>query len=183
MNLIKTIILGLGLLSVTVISAQSYRGSVDVGFATGAAGPLSDKAETSVTSRFETSVINGLQFNEWLYAGLGVGLQVWQVTHDVSMPVFVSVEGVLNKGAISPFTEIRSGYTIALNEIDTYRLGKDGAYFNLSIGFKWKHNDNNTIKFSTGYLFQVGDITRSELNPLRIRWRMHSLVARVGLEF
>ena len=183
MNLIKTIIIGLGLLSASVASSQSYRGGVDVGFATGAAGPHNNQTETSVTSRFETSVINGLQFNDWLYAGLGVGIQVWQVTHDVSMPVFVSLEGILNRGAISPFAEIRSGYAFALNEIDTYRLGKDGAYFNLSIGFKWKHNDNNTIKFSTGYLFQVGDITRSELNPLRIRWRMHSLVARVGLEF
>ena len=171
------------LLSVTVTSAQCYRGSLELGFATGATGPHNSQTETSVTSRFETSVINGLQFNEWLYAGVGVGLQVWQVTHDVSMPVFLSLEGVLNKGAISPFTEIRSGYTIALNEVDRLRLDKDGVYFNLSIGFKCKYNDNNAIKFSTGYLFQVGDITLYELDQHEIQWRMHSLVARVGLEF
>lgn len=174
MNLIKTIIVFLSLLGASAASAQSYRGSVDLGFVAGVG-----------LNRFETSVINGLQFNEWLYAGIGIGFQVRQPVSAlmISAPIFASIEGVLNKEIISPFFEIRLGYTLTFSEFNYNYIGKEGVYFNPSIGFKWKYNGKNAMRFSTGYLLQTVDIGRNVLIPFSENLRKNSLVARVGFEF
>ena len=177
MNLIKTIIISLSLLGITTISAQSYRGSVDLGFVAGT-GSLG-------LNRFETSVINGLQFNDWLYAGVGVGLQVRQPVYDlmISAPIFASIEGVLEKELLSPYFEIRLGYTITLTEFNQFCIGKEGVYFNPSVGFKWKLNGQNVMRFSTGYLLQTINVGQNILFPFEKILRKNSLVARVGFEF
>ena len=177
MNLIKTIIISLSLFGATAVSAQSYKGVVDLGFIAGA-GKLG-------LNRFETSMINGVQFNDWLYAGVGIGLQVRQPVYDlmISAPIFASIEGVLAKEFLSPFFEIRLGYTVTLTEYNKFYIGKEGVYFNPSIGFKWNLNGKNAMRFSTGYLLQTINVGNNILLPFTQIERKNSLVARVGFEF
>ena len=51
---------------------KGYRGSFEVGFAAGAGDAGHNRGEFLVT--------NGYQFNRYFSAGIGTGIQVWQVT-------------------------------------------------------------------------------------------------------
>ena len=51
---------------------EGYKGSVKLGFAAGAGD--------AGHNRMEVLLVNGYQFNRWFSAGIGTGIQAWQVT-------------------------------------------------------------------------------------------------------
>lgn len=172
------IILFLFVVCQTSFYAQKYRGVVDLGFAAGAG--------SSNWNRGDLSFVNGVQFNNWLYSGVGVGLQFWQGTHDVSMPVFANIEGALNKGKISPFADLKIGYNFDLSEKSKRDfLSTSGIYLNPSIGFRWAIEGRKALRLSTGYLFQAGTFLQNggTLNAFSDNLRLHGLVAKIGFEF
>lgn len=172
------IILFLCIVYQTSFYAQKYRGIVDLGFASGAG--------SSSWSRGDLSLVNGIQFNDWFYCGVGVGLQVWQGIHNVSMPTFANIEGVLNKGKISPFIDLKIGYNFDLSEKSKRDfLSTGGLYLNPSIGFKWAIQGRKALRLSTGYLFQSGTFMQNDgtLNAFPDNLHLHGLVSKIGFEF
>lgn len=176
----KKIVLALFFSIITVSSmfAQNYKGMVELGFAAGSGN--------SGWNRGEVSFVNGIQFNDWLYSGVGVGLQLWQVNHNVSLPLFAALEATLSKGEVSPFANLKLGYNFDVSEqMKRDLFSTSGIYFNPSIGFKWSMNDAIALRFSAGYLLQSGKLMQNfgTLNSFSDRTALHALVARVGFEF
>lgn len=172
------IILFLLVVCQTSFYAQKYRGVVDLGFAAGAGN--------SSWNRGDLSFVNGVQFNNWFYSGVGVGLQFWQGTHNVSMPVFANIEGTLNKGKISPFADLKIGYNFDLSgKSKRDFLSTSGIYLNPSIGFRWAIEGRKALRLSTGYLFQAGTFLQNggTLNAFSDNLRLHGLVSKIGFEF
>ena len=154
---------------------KGYKGSFEVGFAAGAG--------EAGHNRGEFLLVNGYQFNEYLSAGIGTGIQVWQVTQQVTLPLFADVEATFMQKTISPYADLRLGYCLGLSQ-DDY-LPKDGIYFSPTVGFRWGMNKNTALKLGAGYLVQGSKIKQNYQTPNQFTETtyFHSLVAKVAFEF
>lgn len=154
---------------------KGYKGSIEVGFAAGA-GEVAH-------NRGEFLLVNGWQFNKWLSVGIGTGIQVWQVTQQVTLPLFADIEVTFMQKTISPYANLRAGYCWGLSQDDF--LPKDGAYFSPMIGFRWGMKKNTALKLGAGYLVQGSNIKQNYQTPNQFTETMyfHSLVAKVAFEF
>ena len=154
---------------------KGYKGSAEVGFAAGAG----DMAH----NRGEFLLINGYQFNHWLSAGIGTGIQVWQVTQQVTLPLFADFEATFMQKTISPYADLRLGYCLGLSKDEV--LPKDGIYFSPTIGFRWGMNKKTALKLGVGYLVQGSKIKQNFHTPNQFTETTYfqSLVAKIAFEF
>lgn len=155
---------------------RGYKGSVEVGFAAGAG--------EEGHNRGELIMINGFQFNRWLSVGIGTGIQVWQVSQQVTLPLFADIEATFMQKTISPFADLRLGYCWGLSQDDF--LPKDGIYFTPTVGFRWGMKNNNTaLKLGVGYLVQGSKIKQNYQTPNQFTENIffHSLIAKIAFEF
>lgn len=156
-------------------ATEGYKGSFEIGFAAGAGDAGHNRGEFLIT--------NGYQFNRYFSAGIGTGIQVWQVTQDVTLPLFADFEATFMQKTISPYANIRLGYCFALTEDEI--LPKNGIYFSPTIGFRWGISKNKALKLGTGYLVQGSKIKQNFNTPNQFTETtfFHSLIAKVALEF
>lgn len=154
---------------------KGYKGSFEVGFAAGA-------GDTG-HNRGEFLLVNGYQFNDWFSAGIGTGIQVWQVTQQVTLPVFADFEATFMHKTISPYADLRLGYCWGLSEDDA--LPKDGIYISPTVGFRWGMGRNTALKLGVGYLVQGSKIKQNYLTPNQFTETIyfHSLIAKIAFEF
>lgn len=79
---------------------KDIKESFEIGFAAGAGDAGHNRGECLIT--------NGYQFSRYFSAGIGTGIQVWQVTQDVTLPLFADFEAIHScKKTISPYANIR----------------------------------------------------------------------------
>ncbi len=155
---------------------KGYKGSVELGFVAGA-GEIAH-------NRGEFLIVNGYQFSNLLSAGIGTGIQLWQLSNQVTIPIFADIEATFIKRTITPYASVRIGYNINTQRDDL--LPKEGVYFSPTIGFRWGVAKYNALKLGVGYLLQSSDIIRnygSPFNTFSEKIFSHSLVARVCFEF
>lgn len=154
---------------------KGYKGSIETGFAAGA-GEVGH-------NRGEFLLVNGYQFNPWFSAGIGTGIQVWQVTQQVTLPLFANFETTFMQETISPYADLRLGYCWGLSKDEV--LPKDGIYFSPTVGFRWGMNNHTALKLGVGYLVQGSKIEQNFHTPNQFRETiyLHSLVAKVVFEF
>ena len=180
-NLYIICVLLLALFGPLELSAQEYgvnkgyKGSVELGFAAGAG--------TVGHNRGEFIHVSGYQFNKWLSVGVGVGIQVWQVTQQVTLPLFIDIESIFMEKTISPYVNLRTGYCWGLSQDEM--LPKDGVYFSPTVGFRWGISYKMALKLGVGYLMQSSDILQNyhTLNQFEEKIYFHSLIAKVAFEF
>lgn len=154
---------------------KGYKGSFEAGFAAGA-GDIGH-------NRMELLIMNGYQFNHWLSASVGTGLQVWQVTQQVTLPLFADFEATFMQKTIAPFVDLRIGYSFGLSYDDV--LPKDGVYFSPTVGFRWGMGRNTAWKLGVGYLMQGSKIKQNYGTPNEFTENIffHSLVGKIAFEF
>lgn len=154
---------------------KGYKGSAEVGFAAGAGD--------AGHNRMEVLVVNGYQFNRWLSAGIGTGIQAWQVTQQVTLPLFADFEATFMQKTIAPFADLRIGYCFGLTYDDV--IPKDGVYFSPTVGFRWGMGRNIALKLGVGYLMQGSEIKQNYGTPNEFTEHIyfHSLVGKVAFEF
>ena len=154
---------------------KGYKGSVELGFAAGA-------GDTG-HNRMEVLMVNGYQFNRWLSAGIGTGIQVWQVTQQVTLPLFADLEATFMQKTIAPYANLRLGYCFGLSYDDV--IPKDGIYFSPTVGFRWGVGRNTAWKLGVGYLVQGSVIKQNYGTPNEFTERIffQSLVAKLAFEF
>ena len=154
---------------------KGYKGSVELGFAAGAGD--------AGHNRMEMLLVNGYQFNRWLSAGIGTGIQLWQVTQQLSLPLFADLEATFMQKTIAPFVNLRIGYCVSL----TYNIliPKNGIYFSPTVGFRWGVGRNTAWKLGVGYLMQSNDVKENYGTPNEFteHYFFHSLVAKLAFEF
>lgn len=118
--------------------SKGYRGFVDLGFTPG----VGDLA----TNRLEFSTSHGYQFNPYFYLGLGAGLHYYYEGGDAFViPVFVNPRVNFIDGNITPFVDLKLGYSF---------VDAEGFYFNPNIGVSFKVQEKNAINVSIGYTMQ-----------------------------
>lgn len=120
-------------------------------------GPLamSNRASNGVTtSAFSFQITNGYKFNQWAYAGLGIGADLYAV--QTFVPVVLSLRGDLSsKGSKIPFYFVEGGYgfNATSNDVATVRFG-GGATGSAGLGLKVLFNGNTGFVISAGYRYQ-----------------------------
>lgn len=116
-----------------------YRGFVDLGYSIGVGDYDVDRLE------FSTS--HGYQFNPFFYLGAGAALNYYYDSEIASVPLFVNPRLTLPTGGpVSPFLDLKIGYTVSEYV--------EGFYFSPSIGARFDLKNSNAINFSLGYTMQ-----------------------------
>lgn len=115
---------------------KGYRGFGEIGIGAGKDGV------NAKFSHIAYSSVHGCQFNSILFVGGGVGLYDYYNNKDniIMVPLFGIVRLDMVKNAISPFLDMRLGYSFGDN---------DGVYYSPSFGIRF-----STIHISAGYLLQ-----------------------------
>lgn len=133
-----------------------YQGEVQVGYAIG----IGDRK----IDRQSIHMINGVRFNPYFSAGLGLGLDIYQSDGEtlLSLPLFVNLKGYLPVSqAVSLFASFDLGYSAALKSYEETihmsnipydaKLGMKGFMFTPAIGVSFKVAENKALNLSLGY--------------------------------
>jgi hypothetical protein len=115
------------------------------------------------TSAFSFQTVNGFKFNQWLYTGLGVGVDLY-ATQSL-LPLFGSVRGdFLSRGTLIPFYFVDAGYGINITGEDdtlvqpiTY---SGGGLFASGVGLKVLFSNSTSFLISVGYRSQRTTLSR-----------------------
>ena len=141
-------------------------------------GPLgaANRASNNVTtSAFSLQTINGYKFNQYLYTGAGIGVDLYAL--QTLLPLFVSLRGDLNnKTNFIPYYFVDGGYSInsTLND-NPLKKYEGGPMFACGLGLKIMFTRNAGFLFSLGYRYQ-----KAVVEPLNIPNR---LAIRAGFSF
>ena len=112
----------------------SYRGFVDLGYTIGV-GAVSN------SDRVELTTTHGVQIFPELFVGAGAGINFYHSSDGaIALPFFVDVRTDILRSNISPFVDLKVGYSFG--EVS-------GLYVTPSVGCKVNHLD-----FSLGYVSQ-----------------------------
>lgn len=128
-----------------------YKGYVDFGYTLGAGRYAPD--------RCAVSIVNGVQFNPYLYAGVGVGLIYYTKNYEIGIPVFANVRGYFVKGNVAPFLDLRVGYSPLVDAT--------GYYLSPSFGCRFGLAERVGLNLSVGYEMQDATLRFYEYDSLR----------------
>jgi hypothetical protein len=137
-----------------VLKTPGYRG---FGHYTeiGALASAQNRPDNVTTAAFSFQTVNGYSFNRQLFAGLGLGADLYAT--QTIVPVFASIRGnLLNKGSFIPYYFIDGGYGINITSSTTDIQYKSGLMFASGIGFKVNLNGKSGFLVSFGYRLQKG---------------------------
>ncbi len=147
---------------------SGYRGFIDVAYLLGDCNIIDD------CHRLEVTTSHGYQFNPYIYAGLGVGFNVYK---DFGLgtlgvfPVFAHFRYDILNRRITPFYECTIGYSFGDIE-DIYASTALGCRFGLA--------NNKAINVSVNYSSQAFDFTDGQYI---YSTNMGGLGLKIGFEF
>lgn len=153
----------------------------DIGILT---GRTTNYSVTSVSAQ----TVNGYRFNEHFAAGIGVGIE----SFDVALaPLFVEGRYHLLKGKFSPFVALQAGYAVPLENYrdDTYGwTNQGGITANANIGIRNYFTENVAIVISAGFRHQRStskgrDWWFAEGDILKTHNYYNRIVLRMGILF
>ncbi len=132
----------------------------------------------TTTSAFTFHTINGYKFQQFLYTGIGAGVDLY--ASQTFIPVFASIRGDFSrKGSLIPYYYLDGGWGFngTTNAPETKQLG--GIYVAAGAGLKILFTGNAGFLLSVGYYLQqtaietqaAGTTTRRNLDYNRIAIR------------
>jgi len=137
----------------------------------------------TTTSAFTFHTVNGYKFNQFLYTGLGAGVDLY--ASQTFIPVFASIRGDFSrKGALIPYYYIDGGWGLngTTNLPDQKQMG--GLHFATGIGMKVLFNGNAGFLLSVGYYLQETAIeTTKDGTSTRVRNNYNRMAIRAGFSF
>ena len=172
----KRIVIGLLFcLNLLTISAQHYRGSIDLSYSKGVGDIAYDKTQFNL--------VNGVQINPCFYLGIGVGISALESMKAIYAPVFLDFEAVLNQNKFSPFVDQRGGYAFNVyNDFDYLKI--KGTYYGAYIGYRYKLNEKRALKLSVGYDAVIADQYKSfNIDAKAYKKNLGSLGLRLTYQF
>ena len=109
------------------------------------------------TSAFSFQTVNGYKFGQALFAGLGIGVDLYAT--QTLMPIFGSIRGDLtNRGHLIPYYFVDFGYGTNITGKDTNPFPqvtyKGGTLFGIGLGMKVIFNNSTGFLLSLGYRSQ-----------------------------
>ncbi len=141
-------------------------------------GPLAGSNRASngtTTSAFSFQITNGYKFNQWFYAGLGIGADLYAV--QTFVPIVLSLRGDFTRhGDKIPYYFLEGGYSLNATSNDVlnlrYRGGATGA---VGVGLKILFRNNTGFTVGAGYRYQRSQTERltqtvtDEFNRITLR--------------
>lgn len=119
-----------------------YKGYVDFGYTIGTGDFGMD--------RLAVSFVNGVQFNPYLFVGMGTAVNYYTRGNDIGIPIFANVRGHFSKGVIAPFADLRVGYSPLIDA--------KGFYLSPSFGCRFGLSERAGLNVSVGYEMQWADV-------------------------
>ena len=160
------------ILSETSYDLKGYRGFVDIGyiFGVGEEGLKEDRIEFSTT--------HGYQLNNHFFIGGGVGIHYMTSSDVFLLPMFVDFKGYLLNGNVSPFFDLKGGYSHILSELEDEDI-KGGLYIAPSVGVRFFIPEGNIgLNLSLG--FNLQKLRDTGLNEYA---NMNGVALKFGVEF
>ena len=147
-------------------------------------GPLamSNRASNGITtSAFSFQTTNGYRFGQWLFAGIGVGADLYAV--QTFVPIVLSIRGdFTNKGTKIPFYFVEGGHSINATSNDVLNINyRGGPTFAVGGGLKLLFHQSTAFIVGVGYRFQRATTERLDL-PTVVE-DFNRLTLRIGFSF
>jgi hypothetical protein len=137
--------------------------------------------------------INGIQFNDKFFIGLGVGFEYYNWS---ALPLFVSGTYVLRPNVFSPYTSLKLGYAFALEKYsrinyDGYDMRNyGGVLLSPEAGISIPIGETSNLLLGLGYHFQElseekpqWHSSNSNALPSRVYTNYNRISLRVGFLF
>ena len=124
---------------------EGYRGFADFSYTLGV-GDGQDIDRVSVLTS------HGYQIAPQFYAGAGFGVNYFYDLEYANMPIFLHLRSDFLNNDITPFAEVRVGYSL---------FNIEGFYLNPAIGCRFSLSDNIAMNVSVGYTMQKTDYSIS----------------------
>lgn len=172
--IIALLCMGLAQADAQSIKAGRYKGFGDMSFIFGNDGVFTGCNAIG----FGTSTSHGYQVNQHIFVGGGLGIYYHSMDYmgnEVAVPIFANVRANLLKGRISPFVDLKLGYSPS---------NVRGVYFAPNFGVRYGLQGNMGLNFHIGYSMQgydyvlYGPVFDYEDNAL-----IHSMNITVGLDW
>jgi hypothetical protein len=150
---------------------RGYKGVFEGGYTTIVSGFNSGKIELSTS--------HGYQFNPYLFVGAGFGVECYTQSLYFVMPVFANVKVTPLKGNITPFVDLKGGYSI---------IGYfEGLYLSPTIGCRFGLTRRVGLNVGIGYTLQQTNTKYYEWDPLdkleNKTINFHGLSFKFGFDF
>lgn len=145
-----------------------YRGMFDLGY--------SVSVDAAELNRLEFSTSHGYQFNPYLYLGIGGGASFYYdkaVPSTVSFPVFINPRVDFSTGKVSPFIDLKGGYT--------FGEYVEGLYISPSIGARFVAGSGLAVNFTMAYTLQQVEIYENYYTSTHIN--IGAITFKIGFDF
>jgi hypothetical protein len=141
-------------------------------------GPLAGSNRASngtTTSAFSFQLTNGYKFNQWFYAGLGIGADLYAV--QTFVPIVLSLRGDFTQhGDKIPYYFLEGGYSLNATSNDVLNLRyRGGPTAAAGLGLKILFRNNTGFTVGVGYRYQRSEteqttgLTTDEFNRITLR--------------
>lgn len=109
--------------------------------------------------------VSGYQFNRWMGAGLGFGVDAYSLNRtEMIIPLFAEARGYFNQKRFAPFYTMSLGYGFALkNEREGITEAKGGWMIHPAIGIRLGADKGLNTTLDLGYRFQAASFSRTFL--------------------
>lgn len=145
---------------------MGYRGFVDLNWIGGV-------GSTSGVDCIGLLTSHGCQINPYLYTGLGIGFNYFYNGTAVNMPIFANVRTDLLQNSISPFVDVKVGYSV---------IDAEGFYFSPSVGCRFKVR-NIAVNLGVGYTLQKFRFGIYDYDYWTGSINLNGINIRFGIEF
>lgn len=138
---------------------KGYKGFIEGGYTrfTGISGYSQEVPEYDA-GKIDWTTTHGYQINPYLFVGAGVSLDCYTRYTKFSMPIFADVRVTPLKGNITPYIDVKGGYT----GIGWFK----GLYFVPTIGCRFGLTNRTGLYVGLGYSLQQTNTKMYEWDPL-----------------
>ena len=119
---------------------KGYKGFVDVGYIADLSDYNADKVEVSTS--------HGYQFNNYFYVGGGVAVDFYTDADLIAAPIFVDFRANFINKKITPFADIKTGYSVG---------DVEGVYVATGIGVRFSQKGKKALNLKLEYNYQQYD--------------------------
>jgi hypothetical protein len=140
-------------------------------------------SEYVAVAGFSLLIVNGYRWNQFLQAGIGMGIEVYE--RFPFSPFFLKVGGNVVEGPVSPVYWAELGYTLAWAEIDT----KGGLLMGLGSGLRFNSRGNGSFQVGFGYRLHQATVGFTTWDPWgnpvteQRRYQFNRVCMRLGVAF
>ncbi len=129
------------------------------------------------TAAFSFQTVNGFRFNQFLFGGAGVGIDLYAT--QTMIPLFLSIRGdIYPGGSVIPFYFIDGGYAVNITQRSaTTSDFRGGILYAGGVGVKIPFNRSAGFLISFGYRYQASSYIS---NTFKNDIEYHRLAVRAG---